>query len=267
MKGQLKFNTVVFLKDTKVRGLTYGQLFMLATSNQQEVSYGLVQKRPPRKGKAKEKLVSLSEPVLPPDRSRKVGKALSESLGRIVNFYMTAQVTEAGGNHPAGILKRVLVDGGSVLNMMPLSLAQQMDLILRPQMDVVMKTAASTFHEIIYYMNPNVAVSGVTVSIRCYCLPEQGGQSSYTLLLGRRWMKEIKALEDYSMDIYHIHDIAGYRYTMEASPVSFQEKGDVPQLCTEMVNSGMEQTGLDEESVDELKRSQNDLCQILYQTI
>jgi len=51
---------------------------------------------------------------------------------------------------------------------------------------------------------------------------------------------------------------------MEASSVSFQEKRDVSQLCTGMVDSGAEQSGLDEESVDELKMSRNDLCEILY---
>jgi len=74
MKGQPKFNTVVALRDTEVKGLTYGQLFLLAPSTRQEVSYGLVQERPPRKekGRAKEKLVTSVEPVLSSDRSRKV---------------------------------------------------------------------------------------------------------------------------------------------------------------------------------------------------
>jgi len=58
--------------------------------------------------------------------------------------------------------------------------------------------------------------------------------------------------------------MAGYRYTREALSVSFQEKRDVSQLCTGMVDSGEEQSGLDEESVDELKMSRNDLCEILY---
>ena len=51
------------LRDTEVRGMTYGQLFLLAPSTRQEVSYGLVQQRAPRKKKGKEKVVSLAEPV------------------------------------------------------------------------------------------------------------------------------------------------------------------------------------------------------------
>ena len=151
--------------------------------------------------------------------------------------------------------------------MMPLSLARRMELILRPQTEVVVKTAASTFHEIKYYVNLEVTVSGVTASIRCYCLPEEGGHSSYTLLLGRRWMKQVQALGDYSKDIYYIHDMAGYRYTMEASSVSFQPKKDAPQMCTGMMDSGSDPSRLDKESAEELNLSRNDLCEILYRKI
>jgi len=79
-----------------------------------------------------------------------VGHTLLEAVGRVVNFYTLARVTQSGGGHPSATLKKVLVDGGSVLNMMPLSLARKMRLTLRPQREVVMKTAASTFHEIKY---------------------------------------------------------------------------------------------------------------------
>jgi len=75
MKRQPKFNTVASLRDPKVRGLTYGQHFMLAPITRQEVSYRLVQERPSRKRKVKEKLGSLSELVFPADRSGNLGKA------------------------------------------------------------------------------------------------------------------------------------------------------------------------------------------------
>jgi len=269
MKGQPKFNTVAALRDTEVKGLTYGQLFLLAPSTRQEVSYGLVQERPPRKGKgkAKEKVVATAEPVFSTDRPEKVGCALPESGGRIVNFYTAAPVTQPGSKLPPCTLKRVLVYGGSVLNMMPLSLARRMALTLVPQKEIVMKTAASTFHEIKYYVNLTVTVADVTATIRCYCLPETGGSSSYTLLLGRRWMKQVQALGDYSNDTYHIHDMAGYRYKLEASEVSLKVKKDIPRLCTFVQDSGMDRSSWDRESANELKMSRNDLCKKLYQKI
>jgi len=143
--------------------MMYGQLFLLAPSTRQDVSYGLLQERVPSKKKGKSKVVSFAEPISGPS-----GKALPEAIRRIVNFYITANVTQSGREYPSTTLKRVLVDGGSVLNMMPLSLARKMGFTLRPQTEVVMRTAASTYHEIEYYVKLDVTVAGVTASIRCY---------------------------------------------------------------------------------------------------
>jgi hypothetical protein len=266
MKGQPKFDTVATLRDTEVRGMTYGQLFLLAPSTRQEVSYGLVQERAPRKKKSKEQenVVSLAEPISSQGRSGKPGHALPEAIGRIVNFYTTAQVIQAEGQHSC-TLKRVLVDGGSVLNMMPLSLAKKMNLTLKPQTEVVMKTAASTFHEIMYYVDLEGTVAGVTASIRCYCLPGTYSRSSYTLLLGRRWMKQVQAIGDYAKDTYHIHDMAGYCYPVEATITSSDVQAEIPQMCTNTHVAASR--SWDEESVDELRLSRNDLCKKLYQKI
>lgn len=68
IKGQPVFKTMETLRDTEVRGLTYGQLFLLALATIQEVSYRPVQEWPPRKKKGKiavlpEKTTALAEPV------------------------------------------------------------------------------------------------------------------------------------------------------------------------------------------------------------
>jgi len=206
MKGQQTFNTMETLRDMEVRGMTYGQLFLLAPSTRQDVSYGLVEERAPSKKKGKSKVVSFAESISGPS-----GKALPEAIGRIVNFYMTANVMQSGRGYPLATLKRVLVDEGSVLNMMPLSLARKMGFTLQPQTKVVMRTAASTYHEIEYYVNLDITVAGIIASIRCYCLPDLDTRIAYTLLLGCRWMKQVPALGDYDKETYHIHDMAGYR--------------------------------------------------------
>jgi hypothetical protein len=152
--------------------------------------------------------------------------------------------------------------------MMPLALAEKMHLDLKPQTEVVMRTAASTFHEIKYYVNLDVTVAGVKATIRCYCLPGLGIQSSYTLLLGRRWMKQVQALGDYATDTYHIHDGAGYRYTVEASAAPASIQTEIPQLCTNTISSeGFTGYQLDPESVKELKMTRNELCEKLHREI
>jgi len=260
MKGQPTFKTMETLHDTEVRGLTYGQLFLLAPSTRQEVSAGLVQERAASKKKGKAIVVSFAEPISGPS-----GRDLLEGVGRIVNFYTTARVTQSGRQYLSATLKRVLVNGDSVLNMMSLSLARKMGLTLRPQTEVVIRTAASTFHEIKYYVNLEVTVAGATVSIRCYCLPGWDTSSSYTLLLGRRWMKQVRALGDYGNNTYHIHDMVGYRYAVNATITASDIQGEIPQMCT---NTHTDTAQFwDKESVSELRLSQNDLCEKLYRTI
>jgi len=107
-------------------------------------------------------------------------------------------------------------------------------------------------------------VAGVTSFIRCYCLP--GVQLSYTLLLGRRWMKQVRALGDYAKDMYHIHDMAGNRYAVDAEAAPSTIQAEIPQLCTN-TNELLTLTDLDRESVDELSVSRNDLCNLLYKRI
>jgi hypothetical protein len=110
-----------------------------------------------------------------------------------------------------------------------------------------------------------VTVAGVTASIRCYCLPGTYARSSYTLLLGRRWMKQVQAIGDYAKDTYHIHDMAGYCYPVEATITSSDVQAEIPQMCT---NTHVDTApSWDEESVDELRLSRNDLCKKLYQKI
>jgi len=128
-----------------------------------------------------------------------------------------------------------------------------------------MRTAASTYHEIEYYVNLDVTVAGVTASIRCYCLLDQDTRISYTLLLGRRWMKQVWALGDYDKETYHIHDMAGYRYAVDATIAALDIQAEVPQICANTHSAPVQ--AWDEESVIELKLSWKDLCEKLHRRI
>jgi len=79
-----------------------------------------VQQRAPRKKKGKEKVGLLAEPVrvldsrLSANQFGPLGHALPEAVGRIVNFYTSARVTQSGGGHLSAKQKKVLVDWGLV---------------------------------------------------------------------------------------------------------------------------------------------------------
>jgi hypothetical protein len=78
-------------------------------------------------------------------------------------------------------------------------------------------------------------------------------------------MKQVQAIGDYAKDTYHIHDMAGYCYPVEATITSSDVQAEIPQMCT---NTHVDTApSWDEESVDELRLSRNDLCKKLYQKI
>jgi len=76
------------------------------------------------------------------------GKAAPETLTKITNFYTVAKVDQHGpeSNPKVFQVSKVLIHGGSVLNMIPLHLARQMGLKLIDQNEVLMRTAASPYH-------------------------------------------------------------------------------------------------------------------------
>jgi len=128
-----------------------------------------------------------------------------------------------------------------------------------------MRTAASTYHEIEYYMNLDVTVAGVTAFICCYCLPDQDTRISYTLLLGRRWMKQVRALGDYNKATYHIYDMARYWYAVDTTIPTLDIQAEVLQMYANTHSAPVQ--SWDEESVIELKLSGTHLCEKFHRTI
>jgi len=101
------------------------------------------------------------------------GKAAPETSTKITNFYTMAKVNQHGpeSNLKVFQVSKILIDGGSVLNIIPLHLARQMGLKLIDQNEVVMRTATSTYYSINYYIMMDISIAGVSATIRCYCPP------------------------------------------------------------------------------------------------
>jgi hypothetical protein len=191
------------------------------------------------------------------------GQAAAETPSKITNFYTVAKVSQHGsGPDPKTFqVSKVLIDGGSVLNMIPLHLAQQMGLKLIDQNEVLMRTAASTYHSINHYVMMDISVAGVSAIIRCYCLPSR---PSYSILLGRRWMKQVRAIGDYADDSYCLYDLAGLKDIVPSNPTPTNIREEIPVLC---INTCSEPKLLDEQTCDELEVPEEDICRMLYRTI
>jgi len=78
-------------------------------------------------------------------------------------------------------------------------------------------------------------------------------------------MKKVRALGDYDKETYHIHDMVGYRYAVDATMAALDIQAEVPQMYANTHSTPV--PSWDEESVIELKLSQNDLCEKLHRTI
>jgi len=260
-----KFNTTASFRDTEVQGLTWGQYLEDCPAARSELARGMVRERlrpsGPKTKKRKGKDVAAIAEV--PLSSLGRGRAASETPTKITNFYTVAKVNQHGpeSNPKVFQVSKVLIDGGSVLNMIPLHLARQMGLKLIDQNEVLMRTAASTYHSINHYIMMDISIAGVSATIRCYCLPSR---PSYSILLGRRWMKQVRAIGDYADDSYCIYDLAGLRYVVPANPTPTNIRDEIQVLC---INTCSKPRALDEETCQDLEVREEEVCRRRYRTI
>ncbi|KAI5808597.1 hypothetical protein DFH27DRAFT_606934 [Peziza echinospora] len=89
---------------------------------------------------------------------------------------------------------------------MPKSVAKSLKLRLHFNDDVVIKTATSEIKRITECVVFDIDVSGVLCNVKVFVVDMD---MSYSLLLGRRWLEQVKAKGDYQTHTYIIFDDAG----------------------------------------------------------
>jgi hypothetical protein len=242
MIGRPEFDFVSSLRDATVTGMTWGDLFVLAPRVKRDVARQLVQERVRKsnaRGKGKtQKSVSFVEDAIeecyhveaayPTAMGR--GRALAEDPAVVTNFYTTGKINQVSRQEVTVYsIGKILVDSGSVLNLMPEYLARYLNLRLSPTKSLMMRTAAAEVSIIQWYVDLDIEIAGVTATSRVYCIPAPA-RPSYTLLLGRKWMKQVRAIGNYDKGTYVIHDSLGTKriVTAQAAPMSI--KSEVPVL-------------------------------------
>ena len=88
---------------------------------------------------------------------------------------------------------------------MPLYLARRLELYLIPTTGLAIRTATAHIARIDWQCLLDVTIVGVTATATVYCIA-QPSRPSYTLLLGRRWLAQCKAVGHYETDTYIIKD-------------------------------------------------------------
>ena len=202
MKGHNQFDFIKSFRNAPVAVITWGELINLAPLVKRDVAKALTREQLlPRKKK-----VRISDQVEEID-AIEIRRALPEGLSPVINFYTFGSVCDANSSDSDRIhsLGKILIDGGSVMNIMPLYLAQKFRLNLTPTTGLAIRTATAQITRIDWQCSLDITIAGVTATATVYCIPDPS-RPSYTLLLGCRWLAQCKAVGHYETDTYIIRD-------------------------------------------------------------
>ena len=189
MAGREKFDFVGAFRDAPVTGLKWGPFFDLAPSVKRDICHLLVQERAKGlergkgKGKGKVKTVTIdvgvgNGPAVEAEEEV-LAVASDRHLGDVFNFYTKGTIdTEAGSFQ----VSRILVDAGSVVNLMPIQLLKLIGAKLQRAGRMVIQTATNALAKISYCADVRITIADVACDLRIYALPEEY-KPTYPVLL------------------------------------------------------------------------------------
>lgn len=224
MQGVTPWDPVMALKHTPVVGLDWGNLIALAPQVKIKVCKGMVAEKLEKGSGAYHDVAAIAATLHRTDavelksvannisrqergsgnQGFQYGVAIPEPTGFIVNFHTTGIIKkQADGYLRTFTIPRVLLDGGSVLNLMPERVAARIGLPMDSNDDIVIRTATNEIKRITQCARFNIEIAGVLALIKVYIidLPQ-----AYSLLLGRRWLQQVQAFGDYRNHTYVIFD-------------------------------------------------------------
>jgi len=246
MVDQKPFDFIAGFRDTLVAGLSWGQYFDLAPEAKRQFVRLMVQERAKgRKGFMMKGKGAAEAPVLESAlvEASLVGKY--DALSSVVNFYTAARVMLNGRIFE---LKHVLVDGGSVVNLAPISVLQAMGADLFCTQELTIRTATSSLVEIEFYTDLDIEVASVVTPLRVYAIPATC-EPTFGLLLSRRWLRQVQAIGDYARHTYIIKDQFGKEYKVPCEKQLDDRTAIRPRIG---LNHVSQNANLDTEEVEEL---------------
>ena len=130
-----------------------------------------------------------------------VRRVRPEKTSPVVNAYTYGMVRNIGNARNLGnaskdglyTLGKILIDGSSMTNIMALYLAEGLEPDLILTTGLAIRTATTHITRIDWQCLLDITIAGVTATATVYCILEPSC-SSYTLLLGRRWWSQCKAI-------------------------------------------------------------------------
>jgi len=154
------------------------------------------------RGKGKCKMVTIEEVK---EEARAV--ATDRDLGDVANFYTKGIVRTGEGSY---CISRILIDAGSVVNLMTIHLPRVIGAKLRKAGGMIIRTGTTALARIAYCADERITIAGVSCDLPIYALPEEY-KPTYPLLLSRHWLQAVKAKGDYASGHYYIMHQQGTR--------------------------------------------------------
>lgn len=252
MKDKAIWDPVETLRKMPVTGLDFGSLLdwspgiriILGKAMQLEPDELRKQTNPPSKtsNRKNDKAVCAVQSLVRERESMVLAQyegVLPEPTIRVFNFHTNGAVWSVWGQGTGYRIGKILIDGGAVVNLMPEKVARKLGLTLQENDDIVIRTATNEIRSIRYCTFFDIDIAGVVAHIRAYVMDIP---QSYSLLLGRKWLYQVKAIGDYARNIYTIHDTEGYPHIIAAA---FDPINDSPEVMLNPQKQG-EQSELTE---------------------
>ena len=109
----------------------------------------------------------------------------------------------------------VLVDGGAMVDLISDGVVDELGLTRYPCNDLGIRMADDTVAPLPWHVWLDINVAGILARIKAFVMPIR---LSYNILLSRRWLARVNALEDHKNNILYISGIDGVRRKVKGTP-------------------------------------------------
>ena len=188
----------------------------------------------------------------------------NQNRGPIANFYTKSIITPRPSATTLYNLQKTLIDGGSALNLIPVRIVERIGLTQILDDSVIIRVANGAETKLSAYCRFKVTVEGVSQIIEAYVVPYE---TSYSLLLGRVWMRIVSAIGDYRNDDYWISDDQGVErkltailpiMAVDALEVRLNRQGSLPRGTI---------APFDEETLQDLEAGQHAIADAIWDEV
>jgi hypothetical protein len=162
-----------------------------------------------------------------------------EDLGDAEAMYIEAWVGDTN-------ISDILVDGGSMVDLIGTQIAQLLQLPMYRTTDMGIRLADDTLIALDHYVWLDINVGGVLTRLKVYVVPVV---QTYTILLSRRWLRRVSAVENHTENMLTIYGSDGK--AREIHPGKRKSMGkalvasiDRPEVASNRSNSGTSEYGI-----------------------